>query len=539
MRENKPNRATQQRTASGRGRSSAPAPKQSPFKTPAPHSNNHGRTAYGIVITAVIIAVVVVFNVLLYGLATENSWYFYASDPIAHSIGHGTDDYVKEVSDRGSVRIIFCDTEENLEKEPVFNLVWQTAQQFAERHDFVTVAEPINIFKDPQLVEKYKYDVDDEGNREQINTINRYSVIVEGVETKDFVVLPMHSFFILDQDQVIISYTGEEVMAAMIHRVQTPEVRPVAYFTINHGETYSVSFMNRLVCAGYDIKTVDLISEDLLEMDIDPKGDLLVISNPQYDFTRGNAASGAVGELDRIDAFLAKGGNVFTMLDPIVTNTVKLEAFLSSWGMTITRTEKTNAHGIVERDAVMVRDDTNSITTDGYALVAEICREGVGADIGAAMDKHDAGRIIISRASPITLKKTEGKEVTPLLRSSSSSASYAGGNRVNNNGNYPIAAISRDEATGGSVFVVGSVYMTAEDALTTNEYGNRDLVFHIVGVMSDISVPAGGTHLLFDNRGVEDLTMWEARLWTVIVAVLVPLSVAVTGTVVIIKRRNR
>ncbi len=496
----------------------------------APAGKPRDSAVFGMVLTAVIIAVVVVLNTVIFGLAGKFTWYFYASEPVEHTIGHGTDDYVGEVADRGEVRIIFCDTPENIASEQVFNLVLQTAHQFAARHNFVKV-EHTNIFTDPKSVEPYKYEIDEEGNRKQINTINRNSVIFVA-ENGDFAVLPMQSFFVLDEDKVIVSYTGEEVTAAMIHRVQTPETRPTAYFTESHGETYSVSFMNRLVCAGYAIETIDLLSQDIACK----RGDVVVISNPQYDFTRG---SGVVGELDRLDDFLADGGSVFVMLDPVVTNTVKLEEFLSGWGMTVARADKTLTNGDVVRDTVMVRDNTNSITTDGYALITEINRRGVGADIGAAMDKIDAGRIIISRASPIAISAPTGKQVTPLLSASSSAVSYADGDVVDKAGNYPVAAFSRDEASGGSVFAVSSVYLTAEDALTTNEYGNRDLIFYILGEMCGISMPTGGTHLLFDETNIEDLTMWEARLFTVILAAILPIGVAVTGTVIIIKRRNR
>ncbi len=491
---------------------------------------------YRTILVIALIAVIVVMNTVIYGLAKNNSWYFYASEPLEHTIGRGTYSYVREVAEKGQVRIIFCDTQENLEGDQVFNLVWQTAHQFAAAHpDFVSVDDPVNIFTDPELVEPYKYETNEDGSyvlvdgeRKKINEINRYSVIIAG--EKDFAVLPMQSFFVLDEDQIILSYTGEEVFAAMIHRVQTASTfRPTAYFTESHGESYSSALMNRLICAGYNIESVDFVKGDIPYSE----GNIVVISNPRYDFTRG--MSGVMGELDKLDAFLNKGGSVFAMLDPVITGTVKLEEFLSSWGITVMRAE-TDAS---PRDTVMVHDSANSITTDGYALITEIAREGIGEEIGAAMDAIDAGRVIISRASPLVVSSPEGKSVTPLLISSRTSAAMANGETIDSEGRYPVAALSRDERTGGGVFAVSSVYFTTQSALTTNEYGNRDLIFYIVGELCDISVPTGGTHLLFEETAVEDLTMWEARLWTVLLCVVLPLSVAVAGTVILIKRRNR
>jgi hypothetical protein len=45
---------------------------------------------------------------------------------------------------------------------------------------------------------------------------------------------------------------------------------------------------------------------------------LVVITNPRWDFERGAAGSGTEVELDRLDAFLAEGGDLFVSLDPYV-----------------------------------------------------------------------------------------------------------------------------------------------------------------------------------------------------------------------------
>ncbi len=487
----------------------------------------------GTLFTVLIIAVVIVFNTVIFGMANKFTWYFAGVTELKHEIGEGTDAYLAEVAGRGDVNIIFCDSPDALEADSVYNLVWQTANQFALRHDFVKVSN-VNIFTDPDRVEKFKYATDSEtGEKTQINAISASTVIFEAED--DFAVLPMQSFFVLDSEQSITSYTGEEVTAAMIHRVLTPDTRPTAYFTESHGETYSKSFMNRLICGGYAVKTIDLMASELTDEEGKVgKGDVLVVSNPRYDFVRGSAEHGIIGELDKMDAFLAAGGSVIAMLDPLVTNTIKLEEFLTTWGITVSRVENDTA-----RYAISIRDTSNSVTTDGYALISEIGESGIAAAVRTQMAQVGAGRVIISHASPITLTQKEGKTVSSLLASSSSAKSHANGEVVDDKGNYTIAAISRDNKSGGSVFAVSSVYLTAEDALTSNEYGNRDLIYCIMEEMCGVSMPMGGSHFMFDNNAIEDLTMWEARLWTVVLAALLPAAIAVSGVVILIKRRCR
>ena len=81
--------------------------------------------------------------------------------------------------------------------------------------------------------------------------------------------------------------------------------------------------------------------------------------------------------------------------------------------------------------------------------------------------------------------------------------------------------------------------MTAYDAITTNEYGNRDLLFLLFEELSGAAVPKGCSYLIFSPTTLEDLTMREARLWTALLAVVAPLAVAVAGMIVLKKRRAR
>lgn len=487
----------------------------------APSSKGSGMRA-GLI--AAMIAVAVVLNVVIFGLANVFSWYFYTEESYEHTIGDATDTYLSSLGEVGDVRIIFCDAADTLSGDTVYNLVWQTANQFADRYDFVSV-ENVNIFTHPERVERFKYEWDSEkndfatdpetGDRIQLYSINTSSVIFAG--EKDFIVLPMSAFFVLDSESVITAYNGEEVTAAMIRWTLT-EDHPTAYFTANHGETYSSVFYNRLVCAGYRVQAIDLLTEEIA-----PDG-ILVISNPLYDFVEGNADKNIRAELEKMEEFLAGGGSMYVMLDPLVTNTVRLEAFLAEWGLT--------------REAMTVRDSAEAVTTDGYALITSFADGQLANRFAAEMESLDAGRVILKQASPLTLTQPDGKTVEPILTSSPDARAYANGVEADATGSYVLAAASRDQ-NGGSIFLVSSVYMTAYDAITTNEYGNRDLLFLLFEELSGAAVPKGCSYLIFSPTTLEDLTMREARLWTALLAVVAPLAVAVAGMIVLKKRRAR
>jgi hypothetical protein len=270
------------------------------------------------------------------------------------------------------------------------------------------------------------------------------------------------------------------------------------------------------------------------------EGNLLILSNPQYDFVRGNAENGIVGELDKIEAFLQDGGSMWVMLDPLVTNTTYLEAFLTSWGITMDRVYGVDEYtGAKTTDAVMIRDMVGSVTTDGYTLITTPGGSTLADALAEEMGAIQAGRVTMSRVSPLTLTQVEGKTVSSILSSTESSRTYAAGKLVDDQGGYTCAAMSRDNESGGEVFLVGSVYFTAQSAITTNEYGNKDLIFLLLSEMSNISVPTGCTYLIFTPTTLEGLTMLEARLWMTLLVGVVPLGIAVCGMVVLRKRRNR
>ena len=478
-------------------------------------ASNEMRTGTPFLVVGILL--VVILNVILFGLSTKYEWYFYTTPRYEHQIGEASQEFLADVEREGPVRIIFCQSAEDLERDDVYRLVWQTACQFDERFDFIT-CENVNIFLNPEAVSGF---IDEDAGEEGTGgttTINTSSVIF--ASERQHMVLSMSAFFNLNEQNTVTAYRGEEVMAAMIRYVQTEE-HPTAVFTTNHGETFSIPFYNQLVCAGYRIETIDLLREEL------PAGDvLLVISAPQYDFARGNTANGVRGEIEKIQELVDRGGSVMVTLDPLIQNTVHLEEYLTSCGITV-------------RDGTL-RDNAASITADGYTLVCSPAENEYADTLHATLDKVGAGRVILRESAALSIVSPTAPDMTPsaLLVSSPSAALYAGGERIDDEGSYTLSAVST-HTSGGGIFVTPSVYLTAQDAIVTNEYGNKDFIYGVLGQTAGADVPLGCTVLLIDNVALEGLTMRTARTWLIVLAVLVPAAVAVTGAVVLTRRKNR
>ena len=487
-----------------------------------------GRAAKGygglsLATVALFIAIVFVLNTIVYGLAERFSWYAYTTEKYEHQIGDATEPYFATLDTEGRVaRIRFCMTEDLLREDFANDLVYSTALQLENKYDFIEV-DHINIYIDPEEVNQYRgLSTDPEtGEETETNAISTQSVIIDNGDGTDFMVLRMSSFFELDANGSILAYKGEEVMAAMVHRVMTEDEKTV-YFTVNHGERSSATFYNLLVCAGYKVAEIDLRANDVPE-----DAEILIISNPIYDFEKAEAGTGIVSEIDRLNSFLSDGGALYAMIDPLVGELTYLDELLSAWGL--------------DRVRATVRDVSSSLTPDGLTLMTEL---GAGTASATRVSQRVSGAteasVVLRNAAPIALRANNdrGASVEALLRSSSGAAAYADGEKISSTGSYPLAALARQQG-GGSVFLVSSIFLTAQDAIQTNGYANAEFLYALLEEVSGAAVPLGCSVLDFDVEQLEGLSMGVAHTYSLILVGIVPALIAAVGAVVCIRRKNR
>ena len=65
------------------------------------------------------------------------------------------------------------------------------------------------------------------------------------------------------------------------------------------------------------------------------------------------------------------------------------------------------------------------------------------------------------------------------------------------------------------------------------------MIYLLLHQLAGVSVPTGCTYLIFTPTTLENLTMLEARLWTILIALVIPVGVAVCGVAILKKRRDR
>ena len=300
---------------------------------------------------------------------------------------------------------------------------------------------------------------------------------------------------------------------------------PTAYFTMGHSERMDSSFVNLLVSAGYYVDTVNLKEEEVPD-----DAALLIVSNPQSDFEKSSGTTASLfAEIERLENYIKRGGNIYVALDPYVKELPVFEEFLADKGIAFSETE--GARNIV-------KDSNNAITTDGFTLVTEYADNEIARKVGDKVESFSDGSVIVREAAALELLK----DAKPLLVTTPSSVTEAGGNQIDNSGNYTVAAYTKLAGDGkkvASLFVVSSIYASVSDALVTNGYSNKDFLYSLFeNLFGKKGMPYGCSVVRADTSILENLTMGTARIYTALI-LAVPAALAIIGAVVVVKRKNR
>lgn len=466
---------------------------------------------------AAFLVALVLLNVIINALATRYEWYFYTGEQYEHQAGGAAEALFSGAEE--PVTILFCDEEENLLADKISALAYNTARQLEEKLDFLTV-ETVNIYLHPSKVKPYRASTDENGETKEI-PITTDSIIF--TSAKGHSVETLSTFFVLNDQEVITSYIGEERMISSIGRVLRDQKVKAAY-TATHGENFAdlPAFYTLLHGAGYDIQTIDL------NEDIPADVSLIVIANPRYDFNRAAEGSGAVSELDRLETFVKRGGCLLVSLDPYGKGDLsKLRAFLAECGLVAT-------------DEI-IKDRENSITSDEFTLLTEFAENPSASSIKSLLGQHPDGHPITRESSRIQLPSVEGYSAEAILTSSPSARLFRGGEEVDDAGSYPVLARSlyTGNEEGGCVILSAGAYFTANDVLNSSTYLNRAVLFALLKDAGASTVPLGTTALAMNSTLLEGLTMQTARLYAVLLVVVLPLALGGVGIVVLARRKFR
>ena len=501
-----------------------------------------------ITLTALAIVAVLIFNVITSLMATRYEWLYIALSPAStFEISEECEEYLQEYvidvankynSDKPEAEqrkfvVTFCEEEKVILEEDWKKYVYDSVIQIKELFPEYIEVNYLDIWENPSLAREM-------GVTSITNVICSFGDKHEAMDMRDF--------YIYDDvySSTPIAYNGEKIIAAALMRTVQDE-SPVCYFTANHGESFDgYEFMRAVVESGYTLGFLDLANDPIPE-----DCSLLVTFDPKQDLVAANDVS-SVSEVDKLDAYMNAGGKymVFVSADTFVSGgRENLEGFLADWG--ITYAHETGNDGIEK--CYLVKDSSNSLSVDGYTVLAENVSSGKGGEIMAGMPQNN----VFSNSTCIKFAEDfvsngqgsytatvgdKARTVTPLIVSYGSAEAWAGGRAVARATEDPfvLMAISEQECEGGEkacLVASASVNFASDDHMKSAVIGNSRTVMGIFKYLGRESAPASLTFQYFAGTEIESLTTKTANTVTVVLALIPVVICTAAGVVVLVRRR--
>lgn len=416
-----------------------------------------------------------------------------------------------------SVEIVFCDDPDNLLSSSLYQrMVYMAALQLQKHFPDTIHVRTVDIYKNPSAVQQYKTNA--------YTTIYPSTVIVSsGTEVRR---LSVSSFFFNDSTTGELWASNVEVKFASAIRAVTKAASPKCLLLTGHGESgYTASFISLLSDAGYEV----IESFDLSKQDVPEDCRLIVCCAPVTDFSGYNeqqSGLSTVSEIAKLDAFLDDENSLMVFFNPDTPVLPNFEEYLEKWGVSVCR--ESNAAG--ESHNLLIKDPIGALTQDEMTFVASYVTEGLGGMMTSEMQEQTyPAKVVFPRATALTfspsfktvyiVKDANGKAVeTPYSYATSSAnasyryafdmfvtpegcVAYADGQPLHASEDgkvYTLMTVSQESVTaagdvGGNttvshdsnVVVCGSTDILADELLSTNAYGNADM---LAGVLRTLGV---------------------------------------------------
>ena len=497
---------------------------------------SRGYTSVSVLITVLVLALVMLLNTVFSVLAAHYSLFVDLTNTELWTLSDEAKKVIAEAD--GDITITFCHEKDYIESSSTMKYISGTAEEIAKAFPNIHVRY-LNSILEPKLFEKYKYT--------DVSTIKTTSVIVES--GSEFRVYAADAFFVTDTNtNNVWAYNGEEIFAAAFLAVTAAET-PLACFTTGHGESVDAAFINTIVKAGYEARTIDLTKEDIPD---DCR--LIIVNDPRYDLAGYNIYDkDAVSEIAKIDKFLDSNGTLMVFKDPDTAYLKNLEEYLYEWG-------------VVFSDGVVV-DNSDSITSDGQSLVATYPSGTLASSIHKDISSLSSPpKTIVKYASPITVSdlftagrdadgvktntwtysgNTAYRELSAVLTAGKTAEVVEDGQVIDRTGGYNLMTVTREMNTVagdtyyGYVLAAGTRFFTSPDYLESNVYANENILYYALRVMGREKIPADIPFKEFANTKIEDMTSAEATRAAILLITVIPLITAAAGIVVTTRRKYK
>lgn len=485
------------------------------------------RFRYGtmsVAFSAVFVAVILIVNIIVSALAARFPLHVDMTSEALYTLSDATREQLSGID--AGVEIVFFNKDDKI-TESYLGYVNSLAKEYDKAFDFVTV-KYIDLVSSPAAANKYKMTGAD--------TITQNTVVVSCPETGKSRIIQLRGFYTFLQDgsgntsSTPYGFNGEKRLTANILQVAS-DVRPTALFTVGHDETASGNLYTLLSGEGYDVKTVNLMTEE-----IPPETDLLIISNPMRDFAGLSAENnGGKNEIRALNNYLMNDyGNVLVFLSPQTPELPELSEYLAEWGVSY-------AKGELLQDA-----PANTIDTQGVQIVASYCGDADSYEYQlhrAVSGGSASARTVSAYNVPLTLSEVSDKTVVPVLAASDKAVRTSGENS-SPAPNAPLLSLSSyaryidNEEVRANMLVFASPYFFDSAYISSSVYGNAEILYSAMKLFGNSAVSVNIPTKPFADTSL-DITAKSATTAAVILSAVIPLLLLAFGIFVWLKRKAK
>ena len=466
---------------------------------------------YATVLTAVVIAVVILLNVAIG--AVESNWALTIDVTTlgATDFDDQTKKVVSEVNEPVKAYTLFKDTTSNAVRIQVDEVL----NKYRAMNNNITV-ENVDPIKNPSFVTQFT----DNANLGEgaIILTNEDATRVKVIDRTDYYYYYTSQY----TGQTLTVFELESKMTAGLLYVTSDET-PRVFYLAGHGEldaeAYCTVLTSQLQNVNYDVATLNLADNKDVTLEA---GDTVVILNPLRDLNDA--------EYETLRAWLADGGRMLFVLNQetddsaLVNFTKLLDYYQMSFGK-----------GVVQEDSAA----TSNWNTDTYTLVPNMDAEHPATSELAAGGVY----LMIPNARPINAVSMpeSGLQFTSIL-TSSANAKVINGEEVSLPGTQILAQTmlkaNEDPEKDIRIALIGSVYALADTSLLNYSYNMSftTAVFNWLVNREESTVSISSKLMANNTLAIPD----SATAWTLgaLIVIVIPLLVTVAGIVIWSKRRR-
>ena len=514
---------------------------------------------------AIVLAIVIALNAVITLLAGNFNWYIDMTDEQIFSLSDEAKSLLDSSNKDVELEIVFpCDKDvlegkySVSEKNGAIGYINATAQQIAGQCPNITVSYH-DVDKD------YKFYAEEVGGGANLKANDETILIVRkdangNYVNGDYRVYPINYFYVVDSDtNSLYAYNGELIFISAILSM-TRNTVPTVYFTVGHGEQSLSTEVNydTIYEAAYkgkvDSKAAELIAIfcdsgfmvkplDLATSDIPSDANMIVINQPTYDFDEE--------QLDKLTQYLQNKGVLFAFTPHDAELSNLYARFEQNYGVKV----NPSATPIVDDGANGTKFDNRpnsflaNVSTDDNSFATSNYFKSLSSFSSAKARFDRSATLTINPDFMTTSGYSDGmgvrKYTYPLLETSKY-AEFGGAKGV-----YSVMSITSiarfNQATGDETYSYLVVCPSSDFAseskegknfLTDGVSPNKHMILSLIQATSSVRTPVNIDYKPFMSYKLT-ITDSQARTTMSLLATIIPAIIAVTGTVVIVRRKHR